>query len=110
MDRVPQGVSSVQGEGREPLPAAVSTCSSESPRPAHHCKRCTTDAHVAPHLSCFAFGKLVFHWLVEQGHAAVIAAQDLIRVRLTGMTTQAYRLSGSSTEAVVCAQHARVVC
>ena len=34
-ERVPQGVSSVQGEGREALPAHVTTCATASPSPAH---------------------------------------------------------------------------
>ena len=34
-ERVPQGVSSVQGEGREALPAHVSTCATASPSPAN---------------------------------------------------------------------------
>lgn len=33
-DKVPQGVSSEQGEGREPLPTHVRTCTSASPSPA----------------------------------------------------------------------------
>ena len=98
MDRVPHGVSSVQGEGRDPLPAAVSTCSSESPRPAHHCQHCTADAHIAPHLSSFTFGELVGHWLINQGHAAALAAKDPIQIRLTVVVLQAGRLSVSSTE------------
>ena len=31
---MPQGVSSVHGQGRDPLPAAVNTCISVSPSPA----------------------------------------------------------------------------
>ena len=43
---MPQGVSSVQGEGRKALPAHVSTCTTVSPSPAHKWPKSTM--YVAP--------------------------------------------------------------
>ena len=37
MYSVPRGVSSAQGDGIDPRPAAASSCVTESPRPAYHC-------------------------------------------------------------------------
>lgn len=45
-ERVPQGVSSVQGEGREALPAHVTTCATAPPSPASEGPKLTV--YVAP--------------------------------------------------------------
>ena len=44
-EMVPQGVSSVQGDGREALPAHVSTCATASPSPANEGPKLTMLHH-----------------------------------------------------------------
>ena len=48
-ERVPQGVSSVQGEGREALPAHISACATASPSPANEEAKLTM--YAAPQLA-----------------------------------------------------------